>query len=74
MTTVLKPTPNPQAGGPLFVDCRWLFIQCVRRYLPYMEAVTPIHKVATELPFQRYIHMWLKGKIMPVINQLSNTP
>jgi hypothetical protein len=31
---VVSPMPNPQMGGPLFVVCPRLIIQCIRRYTP----------------------------------------
>jgi hypothetical protein len=31
----VSPTPNPQAGGPLFVCCQRLLIQYIRSYSPY---------------------------------------
>jgi hypothetical protein len=32
--------PNPQAGEPPFVGCLRLFIQYIRSYPPYLEAVS----------------------------------
>jgi hypothetical protein len=39
--------PNPQAGGPPRVDCPRLFIQCIRSYPPYLEAVSTIRNPRT---------------------------
>jgi len=39
--------PNPQAGGPPRVDCPRLFIQCIRSYPPYLEAVSTIRNPMT---------------------------
>ena len=32
---VVRPSPNPQAGGPPFASCPRLLIQYIRSYLPY---------------------------------------
>jgi hypothetical protein len=43
----LAPPPNPQAGGPPPVDCPLLFIQYIRSYPPYLEAVASIRNPRT---------------------------
>jgi hypothetical protein len=38
---VVSTLPNIQAGGPPFVTCLQLLIQCICRYTPYLEAFAP---------------------------------
>ena len=38
---VVSTSPNPQAGGPPIVGCPRLFIQYIRSYRPYLQAVPP---------------------------------
>ncbi|KAJ4444965.1 hypothetical protein ANN_06764 [Periplaneta americana] len=40
-------SPNPQAGGPPLIGCPRLLIQYIRRYPPYLEAVSSIRKLRT---------------------------
>jgi hypothetical protein len=44
---VVSPPPNPQAGGPPTVSCPRLFIQYIRSYPPYLEAVSSIRNPRT---------------------------
>jgi hypothetical protein len=44
---VVSPTPDLQAGGPLFVKCARLLIQYIRSYPPYPEAVFSILNLRT---------------------------
>jgi hypothetical protein len=39
--------PNPQAGGPPLVGCPRLLIQYIRRYPPYLDAVSSIRNPRT---------------------------
>jgi hypothetical protein len=60
MVGVVRPLPNPQAGGPPPVSCLLLLIQYISSYPPYLEASTSIcnlkacHDVVTRDP-----HVWL---------------
>jgi len=44
---LLAPSPNSQAGGPSLVGCPLLFIQYIRSYPPYLEAVYSIRNPGT---------------------------
>jgi hypothetical protein len=44
---VVSPPPNHQAGGPPPVGCPRLFIQYIRSYPPYLEAVSSIRNLRT---------------------------
>jgi hypothetical protein len=44
---IVSPTPNPQAGGPPLVGCPRLFVQYIRSYPPYLEAVSSICNLRT---------------------------
>jgi hypothetical protein len=44
---VVIPPPNPQAGGPPPVGSPRLLIQYIRRYPPYLEAVSSIRNLRT---------------------------
>jgi hypothetical protein len=44
---VVRPPPNPQAGGPPTVGCTRLLIKYIRSYPPYLEAVSPIRNPRT---------------------------
>jgi hypothetical protein len=44
---VVRPTPNPQAGGPPLVRCPRLLVQYIRSYLPYLEVVSSIRNLST---------------------------
>jgi hypothetical protein len=44
---VVRPPPNPQAGGPPPVGCPRLLIQYIRSYPPYLEAVSSIRNLWT---------------------------
>jgi hypothetical protein len=56
---VVRPPPNPQAGGPPPVGCPRQLIQYIRCYPPYLEAVSSIcnlrtrHAVVTGDPGER---------------------
>ena len=52
---VFSTFPNPQAGGPSPVGCPRLFIQYIRSYPPYLEAVPPSATWGRAVP-------WWQGK------------
>jgi hypothetical protein len=43
----LSPMPYPQAKGPPLVGCPRLFIQYIRSYPPYLEAISSIRNQRT---------------------------
>jgi hypothetical protein len=54
-------TPNLQTGGTPLVDCSLLFIECIRSYHPYLEAVSSLLNLRT-----RDLHLLTAGN--------NNTP
>jgi hypothetical protein len=44
---VISPMPNPKAGEPPLVGYLWLFIQYIRSYPPYLEAISSIWNLRT---------------------------
>jgi hypothetical protein len=44
---LLAPRPTPKAGGSPLVGCPRLLIQYIRRYPPYLEAVSSIRNLRT---------------------------
>jgi hypothetical protein len=47
--SVVRPPPNPQAGGQPPVSCPRLLIQYIRSYPPYLKAVSSIRNPRTSL-------------------------
>jgi hypothetical protein len=56
-TAVVRPMMNHQAGRPSFVGCPRLLIRYIRRYPPYLVAVSSILNLRTRLAVVIWIHL-----------------
>jgi hypothetical protein len=54
---VTSPTPNPQAGGPLLVDCARLFIQHIRSILQNWRGSPPSATWGRAMPWWQGNHL-----------------